>query len=153
MPVKVLTDHKGLKYFMSTKKLTPRQARWAEFLSEFNFKVTYQTGKKNDKADALTRKLNKRPANEEDKQQEYKMQVLLPLERVELQLIKVDEPRNEPPNEPQPAKRTAKAEEAKELGRSHAAEPHAEKHAAPKEETNKDLKDKPTLPDRVKEVN
>ena len=81
------------------------------------------------------------------------MQVLLPLERVELQLIKVDEPRNEPPNEPQPAKRSAKAEEAKELGRSHAAEPHAEQLAAPKEETNKDLKDKPTLPDRVKEVN
>ena len=27
MPVKVLTDHKGLEYFMTTKKLTPRQAR------------------------------------------------------------------------------------------------------------------------------
>ena len=39
MPVKVLTDHKGLEYFMTTKKLTPRQARWAEFLSEFNFVV------------------------------------------------------------------------------------------------------------------
>ena len=58
IPVKVLTDHKGLEYFMTTKKLTPRQARWAEFLSKFNFKVTYQTGKKNDKADALTRKPN-----------------------------------------------------------------------------------------------
>ena len=27
MPVKVLTDHKGLEYFISTKKLTPRQAK------------------------------------------------------------------------------------------------------------------------------
>lgn len=32
MPVQVLTDHKGLEYFMTTKKLTPRQARWAEFM-------------------------------------------------------------------------------------------------------------------------
>ena len=57
MPVKVLTNHKGLKYFMTTKKLTPRQARWAEFLSKFNFKVTYQSEKKNDKADTLERDL------------------------------------------------------------------------------------------------
>ena len=27
MPVKVLTDYKSLEYFMTTKKLTPRQAR------------------------------------------------------------------------------------------------------------------------------
>ena len=100
MPVKVLTDHKGLEYFMTTKKLTPRQAKWAEFLSEFNFKVTYQTGKKNDKADALTRKPNERPANEKDKRQEHGMQVLLPPERMELQLIKVSKPRNELPNKP-----------------------------------------------------
>ena len=73
MPVKVLTDHKGLEYFMTTRKLTPRQAKWVEFLSEFNFKVTYQTGKKNNKADALTRKLNEWPANEEDERQEHRM--------------------------------------------------------------------------------
>ena len=63
LPVKVFTDHKGLEYFMSTKKLTLRQVRWAEFLSEFNFVISYQNGKKNDKADALTRKPNKRPTN------------------------------------------------------------------------------------------
>ena len=66
MPVKVLTDYKSLEYFMTTKKLTPRQARWAEFLSEFNFVVTYQSGKKNDKADTLTRKPNKQPISNED---------------------------------------------------------------------------------------
>ena len=27
LPVKVFTDHKGLEYFMSTKKLTPRQVK------------------------------------------------------------------------------------------------------------------------------
>ena len=57
--VKVLTNHKGLEYFMSTKKLTPRQIKWTEFLSEFNFVISYQSGKKNNKANALTRKPNK----------------------------------------------------------------------------------------------
>jgi RNase H-like domain found in reverse transcriptase len=32
-PVEVLTDHKALEYFMSTKALSARQARWAEILS------------------------------------------------------------------------------------------------------------------------
>ena len=66
MPVKVLTDHKGLKYFMTTKKLTPRQAKWAKFPSEFNFVITYQSEKKNDKANALTRKPNEQLISNED---------------------------------------------------------------------------------------
>ncbi|MBW0580077.1 hypothetical protein O181_119792, partial [Austropuccinia psidii MF-1] len=36
----VLTDHSSLQYFMSSKVLTPRQAHWAEFLSEFHFTIT-----------------------------------------------------------------------------------------------------------------
>ena len=71
LPMKVLTDHKGLKYFMTIKKLTPQQVRWTEFLSEFNFVISYQSDKKNDKADALTRKPNKRPTEDEDKQWQY----------------------------------------------------------------------------------
>jgi hypothetical protein len=38
-PVKVLSDHHNLEYFMTTKQLNRWQARWAEFLSEFNFKI------------------------------------------------------------------------------------------------------------------
>ena len=49
IPVKVLTDHKGLEYFRSTKKLTPKQAKWAEFLLEYNFIISYQSGKKTKK--------------------------------------------------------------------------------------------------------
>ncbi|KAH9263405.1 hypothetical protein BASA83_013193 [Batrachochytrium salamandrivorans] len=33
-PVTVLCDHKNLEYFMTTKKLTRRQARWSLELSE-----------------------------------------------------------------------------------------------------------------------
>ncbi|MBW0533388.1 hypothetical protein O181_073103 [Austropuccinia psidii MF-1] len=40
----VLTNHSSLQYFMSSKILTCRQARWAEFLSEFHFSITYCPG-------------------------------------------------------------------------------------------------------------
>ena len=91
--MKVLIDHKGLEYFMTTKKLTPRQARWAKFLSEYNFIISYQSGKKNEKVDALTRKLNKRSINKKDKRLEHCIQTLLAPERfkhvVNLEPIKV----------------------------------------------------------------
>jgi len=56
MPTQILTDHKSLEYFMTTKKLSRRQARWAEFLSQYNFKITYRPEAANSKADALTRR-------------------------------------------------------------------------------------------------
>ena len=93
----------------------------------------------------------------EDEQQEHRMQVLLPPERVELQLIEVGELQNEPPNEPQPAKRSVKAEK---LGSLHAAKPHAESEHkrsvetkdSKEEKANKELREEtneslPTLPD------
>ncbi|KNZ48723.1 putative retrovirus polyprotein [Puccinia sorghi] len=55
-PFEVLTDHNALKYFMSSKVLTRRQARWAEFLSEFHFTITYQPGKLAVVLDALSRR-------------------------------------------------------------------------------------------------
>jgi len=40
-PISVLMDNKNLEYFMTTKLLNHRQARWAQFLSQFNFKIVY----------------------------------------------------------------------------------------------------------------
>ena len=40
-PIGVLSDHKNLEYFMSTKLFSCRQAQWSEFLSRFNFKIVY----------------------------------------------------------------------------------------------------------------
>lgn len=54
--IEVFTDHKALEWFMSTKKLNGRQARWAEFLADFNFEIKYRPGLKNFLADALTRR-------------------------------------------------------------------------------------------------
>jgi transposase InsO family protein len=53
-PVEVITDHKALEYFMTSKSLSARQARWAEILSRYHFKISYKPGKTN-KADPLTR--------------------------------------------------------------------------------------------------
>ena len=79
----MLTNHKRLKYFMTTKKLMLRQAKWIEFLSEFNFVISYQSGKKNDKANALMRKPKDRSIDKKNKQLEHYIQVLLPPERFE----------------------------------------------------------------------
>ena len=35
-PVDVVTDHKNLEYFSTTKLLTCRQVQWSEFLCQFN---------------------------------------------------------------------------------------------------------------------
>jgi len=44
-PISVITDHKNLEYFTTTKQLSRRQARWNEFMSRFQFKITYRPGK------------------------------------------------------------------------------------------------------------
>ena len=54
-PIRVLSDYKNLKYFMSTKLLSCHQVRWSEFLSRFNFRNIYWPGKAGGKPDALTR--------------------------------------------------------------------------------------------------
>ena len=55
-PIQVITDHKNLEYFMSTKKLNRRQVRWSLFFSDFNFTITYRPGSLQTQADALSRK-------------------------------------------------------------------------------------------------
>src|SRR5579862_4436921 len=55
-PFTVYSDHRALEYFMTTKKLSARQARWAEYLSRYHFLLTYRTGRTNERADALSRK-------------------------------------------------------------------------------------------------
>ncbi len=39
--VKMITNHKNLKYFMSTKQLSHHQAHWSEFLFKFNYCIIY----------------------------------------------------------------------------------------------------------------
>ena len=77
-PVQVLTDHKALEYFITTKKLSRRQARWAEYLSQFDFEITYRPGAANKKADALTRQGQRTKAIEDP----HLSQILLPASKL-----------------------------------------------------------------------
>jgi len=54
-PIRVLTEHKNLVSFMTTKELNERQARWMQGLSQYNFKIEYRSGKEGGKPDAHTR--------------------------------------------------------------------------------------------------
>jgi RNase H-like domain found in reverse transcriptase/Reverse transcriptase (RNA-dependent DNA polymerase)/Retroviral aspartyl protease len=54
-PVTVWSDHANLRYFMTTKELNRRQARWAEKLAAFDFVIEHRPGSKNP-ADAPSRR-------------------------------------------------------------------------------------------------
>ena len=56
LPIDIVTDHKNLEYFSTTKLLMCRQARWLEFLCQFNLAVQYCPDKLGAKPDALTRR-------------------------------------------------------------------------------------------------
>ena len=51
------TDHCGLKYLFDQPTLNARQARWLEFLCEFDFEIKHIKGKENKVADALSMKV------------------------------------------------------------------------------------------------
>ena len=55
-PIQIITDHRNLEYFMSTRNLNRRQARWSEYLSRFQFHILYRPGKLGAKPDSLTRR-------------------------------------------------------------------------------------------------
>ena len=55
LPIDVVTDHKNLVYFSTTKLLTRRQARWSEYLSTFNMVIHFQPGRLGRKPNGLTR--------------------------------------------------------------------------------------------------
>jgi hypothetical protein len=52
----VRTDNAANTYFQSQKKLSPKQARWQEFLQEYDFVWEHKPGRHNQVADALSRK-------------------------------------------------------------------------------------------------
>ena len=54
-PIDVITTHKNLEYFATTKILTHQQAHWSEYLSQFNMVIHFCPGKLGAKPDALTR--------------------------------------------------------------------------------------------------
>ncbi len=89
--IKIFIDHLNLKYFMIIKKLIRQQIKWAEKLSEYNFKIIYQSEKQNLKADALIRMSNVKSVESNDDRKLYQHQMLLSASTFELQSIKDDQ--------------------------------------------------------------
>ena len=54
----IWTDHKNLEYFMKVQKLNRRQARWALYLSRFDFTLKHAVESKIGKADGLSRRVD-----------------------------------------------------------------------------------------------
>ena len=75
--VQVITDHKNLEYFMTTKQLSRCQACWSEFLSWFNFAIQYCSGKLNSWADALTRRSADFPQDDQDPRHAHHQQLVI----------------------------------------------------------------------------
>ncbi len=89
--IKIFIDHLNLKYFMIIKELTQRQTRWTEKLSEYNFKIIYQSGKQNLKVDALIRMSDVKSIETNDDRKLYQHQMLLLESKFELQSIEADQ--------------------------------------------------------------
>ena len=51
----VVTDHKGLEYLKTQPNLLPRQTRWWEYLSHFNYNTIHIDSTRNQVADSLSR--------------------------------------------------------------------------------------------------
>ena len=84
---KVWTDHKNLEYFMSNQKLNRRQARWALYLSRFDFVLKHISGSKMGKADGLSR----RPDWEVGVEKDNEKQTLVKKEWLDMKRIRITE--------------------------------------------------------------
>ena len=54
--IQVVSDHKNLVYFSTTRTLNRRQARWSSFLADYDFEIIFRPGAQHGKADALSRR-------------------------------------------------------------------------------------------------
>ena len=76
-PFTVLSDHKNLKHFMTSRRLNERQVRWLQTLSQFNFKIKFRPGKQAARPDALSRRGQDMPQNLNDERLQNREQVLI----------------------------------------------------------------------------
>jgi len=90
----IWTDHKNLEYFMKVQKLNRRQARWALYLSRFDFTLKHVPGSKMEKADSLSRRLDWEVGVEKDNEDKTMIKpewlVVRIMERVEIIVDEVD---------------------------------------------------------------
>ena len=94
MKFEIWTDHKNLEYFMKAQKLNRRQARWALYLSRFDFMLKHIPRSKMGKADSLSRRPDWEIGVERDNEDETLINPewleVRKTERVEIIVDKVD---------------------------------------------------------------
>ena len=88
----IWTDHKNLEYFIKVQKLNRKQARWALYLSRFNFTLKHVPGMRMGKADGLSRRLDWKIGVDKDNENQViiKDSWLHKLEEVIIEGLEVD---------------------------------------------------------------
>ena len=66
----IWTDYKNLEYFIKAQKLNRRQAKWALYLSKFDFMLKHIPGSKMERADSLSKRLDWEVGVEKDNKNE-----------------------------------------------------------------------------------
>jgi len=81
-PFTILTDHHNVQTFTTKALLSYWQARWAQEIAQYNFKILFCPGKDNGKADALTRRSGDLPEEGDDRARP--VQALIPAAKFSL---------------------------------------------------------------------
>jgi len=66
-PFTIITDHHNLQNFTTKALLSRRQARWAQELAQYEFKIVFRPGAQNGTADALTRRSGDLPGEGDER--------------------------------------------------------------------------------------
>ena len=53
--IHIITDHKALEFFKTQVHLSPQQCRWIDYMSRYQFDITYVKGELNKVTDCLSR--------------------------------------------------------------------------------------------------
>ncbi|SJL16373.1 uncharacterized protein ARMOST_19895 [Armillaria ostoyae] len=69
--IHIITDHKALEFFKTQSNLTGHQMRWMDYLSRFDFDITYIKGENNKVADCLSRYYENDSADDVHVAQDY----------------------------------------------------------------------------------
>ena len=76
-PFVILSDHRNLQYFMTSRKLSERQVRWSQVLSQFDFRLKFRAGEDSQRPDALSRREQDMPHGvDDDRLKEREFQLL-----------------------------------------------------------------------------
>ena len=65
----IYSDHLNLQYFKQPQKLNDRQRRWIPELSQFDYKLIHMPGSRMTQSDALSRRPDHHPSEEEEKEE------------------------------------------------------------------------------------